>query len=261
MTTRANALTRQFATNWDNAFPSAVFSGIVADPTTHDGGYHFSIEDNTSTNYSVTRVDDKAPPGTWSREEAAACDMSMNKADMVTVYNRVHAVWADLGDPRRGYFNAWNVWDGSGDAVRLDFVTHTASFASADHKWHTHAEWRRRYVNDNNAYDAAFSMLIGETKAAWIARHNQAPSDPTPVPPASHTKGTRTLELASPHMTGADVTFVQKFIGPARAGAADGDFGPSTRAGVIWYQGIRGLTKDGVVGPLTWRNMGIDPKY
>jgi hypothetical protein len=86
------------------------------------------------------------------------------------------------------------------------------------------------------------------------------PTPPTPARPVvggSHPAGSRQLSVQTPHLTGADVAFVQRWIGYARCGQADGDYGPHTAAGVRWYQGIRSLTADGIVGPVTWRNMGV----
>jgi len=39
-------------------------------------------------------------------------------------------------------------------------------------------------------------------------------------------------------------------------GATDGIFGPKTKQGVIAFQTSRGLTPDGIVGPLTWAALG-----
>jgi hypothetical protein len=82
----------------------------------------------------------------------------------------VHAVWADHSDPRRKYVNAINGWDGSGDAIRLDFDKNVAEYASPDHKWHDHGELHRRYVRDPKAALAVVSIYRGESKAVWIAR-------------------------------------------------------------------------------------------
>lgn len=78
-----------------------------------------------------------------------------------------------------------------------------------------------------------------------------------PSPGGKHAPGTRQLQLQDPHMTGDDVLFVQRFIGPKQAGAADGDFGPNTQRGVRWYQQMRGIDVDGIVGPDTWGQMGV----
>jgi hypothetical protein len=174
MTTVSTAVERDIATKWAKQYASGVNSGIVGDVAhAASGGYHISIQDQPSNNYSVIRPDDKAPPGTWPRNTAAAIDQSMNRADMIICYKRVRAVWADHTDSRRKYFNAFNVWDGSGDAVRLDFVANVAVFADDTHKWHTHGELRRRYVNDLKACRAWLSMTGGQTKAAWMTQEGE----------------------------------------------------------------------------------------
>jgi hypothetical protein len=257
VTTIAGQLIKDFANKWDNALPSAVFSGIVGDAQhAASGGYHISIEDQVNPqNYSVVRVDDAAPPGDWPRNEASAVDMSMSLQDMVLTYTRVKVVWENANDPRRKYINAVNVFDGIGDAERLDFVSGSRTYASPDHKWHTHLEVRRRYVHDPAAFDAAFSMVNGESLSAYLNRTNQLPPPPPPI--EGHAPGTRDLwNNGGPnYMTGADVAYVQRFIGPRRCGLADGEFGPNTESGVRWYQGMRGLHVDGIVGPQTWSNI------
>lgn len=258
MTTKAHSLTTQFARDWEALLPSATFSGIVGDQAHRlRGGYHISIEDQGSGNYSVTRVDDKAPPGNWPRDLAAGVDMSMSKADMITTYNRVMVVWTNPDDPRRKFFNAVNVYDGVGDAERLDFVTNQRSYASPDHKWHNHLEIRRRYVTDPRAYDAGLSMLRGEGLMAYLERTGQAP---VPPPAVGGKPGTRTLRYVpgstfAQMMKGEDVAYVQRFIGEKRMGKADGVAGPKFAEGVRWYQGIRGIERDGVVGKVTWSHI------
>jgi len=92
---------------------------------------------------------------------------------------------------------------------------------------------------------------------AWVRTWRSVP--PVTPPPAAGgpMPGSRTLRLAVPRMSGADVGYVQRFIGPAQCGPADGVFGPHTRAGVVWYQTMRGIGVDGIVGPVTWANMGV----
>lgn len=245
---------------------SAVLSGIVPDRRhLNNGGYHCSVEDliayGNRADYSNTRTDDRG----FNPKYGAGFDVTMSKADMVRVYKRVHAVWKDKTDPRRKYVNAINVWDGTGDAVRLDFVTGQAKYASPDHKWHTHGEFRRRWVNDPRAGRAIVSMFKGESKATWSAREETGKSVPvkaTPKPVATpapkHAPGSRVLKYVpgAKILSGQDVTFVQKKIG-ARAGTPDGVFGAKTRAAVRWYQQSKGLQVDGQVGPATWRAMGV----
>lgn len=61
--------------------------------------------------------------------------------------------------------------------------------------------------------------------------------------------GRRTLKIGN---AGDDVAFVQRFIGKTDD---DGYFGPDTEKAVKWYQKLRGLHVDGVVGVATWQQM------
>jgi hypothetical protein len=154
----------------DCGYKSAVLSGIVPNAAhLKSGGYHCSVNDlrayGNGNDYSNTRPDDR----NWNPAYGAAVDVSMSKADLVRTYGRVHAVWADHSDPRRKYFNAVNVWDGSGDATRLNFDKNTAGYADDSHKFHVHAELRRRYVLDAKAARAMVSMFAGDSTATWIA--------------------------------------------------------------------------------------------
>lgn len=171
MATKAHPVTWYIATNWESYYASAVLSGIVGDEAhQRGGGYHISIENNRATNYSVIRPDDKAPPGTWPRDLAAAIDMSMNPNDMNVCSSRLWHVWNDTSDPRRIYLNGFNGWfNDGGPAKRYDFVTQGISTTTSDHKWHVHNEIRRRYVTDMFAANAILSILRGETKEQYLA--------------------------------------------------------------------------------------------
>jgi len=255
---------------------SAVLSGIVPDKRHLDnGGYHCSVEDlrryGNGADYSNVRADDK----NFNSKYGAAFDVTMSTADMKKAHKRIYAVWKDRTDPRRKYINAVNCWDGSGDAVRLDFKKNTAGYATDDHKWHTHNDWPRRYLLDPKAARAWISMYAGEGKATWIAREEKPPAKPATKPtesatvkpakpavrpaPKVHKPGSRVLQYVPGKavLSGEDVAYVQRYIGPARAGAANGRAGAQFRAAVIWYQRMRGLKADGVVGSKTWAAMGI----
>lgn len=171
MTTKAHDTTWYIANSWEDIYASAVLSGIVGDPAHQaNGGYHISIEDNSSSNYSVTRPDDKAPPGTWPRDLAAAIDMSMDPNDMKLCSSNLWNAWYDQTDPRRNYINGFNGWfNDGGPAKRYDFVSQAISDSSSDHKWHVHLEIRRKYVTDSAAAEAILSILRGESKAQFLA--------------------------------------------------------------------------------------------
>lgn len=170
MTTLSTSKLNETAQGWENSFATAVLSGIVGDlEHKKRGGFHISIEDQPPTNYSVIRQDDKAPPGDWPRDRAAAIDMSMGESDIILCHKRLRAVWLNrANDPRAKFINAWNGWDGNGDAGRYDMVTGSVQNATSDHKWHIHMEIRRRYVNSAEMVKAVLSIVRGESLATYL---------------------------------------------------------------------------------------------
>lgn len=168
MSTVAGDNMKDIANKWEDQYSSAVLSGIVGD-TNHPDGYHISYDDNPHGNWSCSRPDDKPPNmPSGNSNDACAIDMSMNTSDMKKCYSRALAVYNDKNDPRRKYLNAFNGWDGSGDATRLDFYANTKSYASPDHTWHCHCEMKRKYANDAKAGRAWLSMTGGQSKQDWI---------------------------------------------------------------------------------------------
>jgi len=167
MSTLSTTAINWLADQWEGAYRTAVLSGIVGD-LAHKarGGYHISREDQGKSNYSVIRPDDK--PGNGPSDRASAVDMTMSTADIIKCHTRLRECWKNRAkDPRMKYLNAWNGWDGEGDAGRYDVVEGDIETASADHKWHIHLEIRRKYVNDMNAMKAILSMIKGETLSSW----------------------------------------------------------------------------------------------
>jgi hypothetical protein len=82
----------------------------------------------------------------------------------------------------------------------------------------------------------------------------QAPAKPKPAG-GKNAPGTRVLELTDPVMSGPDVGYAQRWIGPSKCGPADEDYGPRTVAGVRWWQEDQGLSVDGVMGSESWTRM------
>lgn len=183
MTSLAHPVHRVYMLLWEDMYASAVFSGITGDADhLKRNSYHNGIEDNPIRfGFSNQRPDDRVPPGTWPTNLSAAGDMSMSKADMVKDYKRMMAVYKDPTDPRRKYLNAFNGWNGVGDAKRVDFVANTITWASPDHKWHVHEEFKRKWIGKKEAHDAILSIHRGWTKAQWIA--SIQPPAPQPQPP------------------------------------------------------------------------------
>jgi hypothetical protein len=175
MATLSTSNLNWLANEWEKLYSSAVLSGIVGDLAhKRRGGYHISRQDQPSTNYSVSRPDDKLGPS----DRASAIDMTMSTADMIKCHKRLRACFQNRAkDPRTKYINAWNGWDGQGDAGRYDVVTGNVGTATPDHKGHIHLEIRRRYVNDRKAMEAILSMLKGEPYVAPTAPKPTVPAD------------------------------------------------------------------------------------
>lgn len=258
MATRASAAWQDYMNESCHMpdYPSAVNSGIVGD-SNHRSGYHLSIEDCAEDDYSVTQVDDAAPPGGWRRDLASAGDKSMNTTDMIREWYRYEAVWLNPNDPRRGFLRAYNGWNGVGAAERIDFVSGTRKVTSADHKWHSHREVRRRYAEDPAAFAALLSIERGESVETYLAGGGSGPivQPPETNYPAWPGRYFRYQEgwTARQRVQGADVEQWQdrmKYRGWAIT--VDGDYGRKSKAICIQFQQEKGLDPDGIVGPVTW---------
>lgn len=199
MTTVASPLMVEAARQIVAGYTSAVLSGIVPDQAHLDnGGFHVSIDDlyryGNDGDFSNRNPLDKSPPVTPAgRRLAAAVDISMSKADMIRAHGRVRRVWLDRAfDTRAKYINAVNCWDGSGDAVRYNFVRGTAEKSSIDHTWHNHDEWVRAFVDyfrdagaAARAARAHVSMFLGQSHDAWLRQEKLGPYAPSAKPPVT----------------------------------------------------------------------------
>ncbi|MGF1499389.1 MAG: peptidoglycan-binding protein [Elainellaceae cyanobacterium] len=71
--------------------------------------------------------------------------------------------------------------------------------------------------------------------------------------------GSRTLRIGA---QGSDVSELQRLLGDRGFfTAVDGVFGPNTRNAVIQFQNFAGILPDGIVGPDTWRALGVTADF
>lgn len=175
----------------------------------------------------------------------------------------VHAIDVDKDGVPMGRIVAYLVGRcRAGQEHRLQYVIFQRTIWSRSWGWtprrytglnpHTrHAHFSARYADvAGDAHPWGVAATFGPGAAAAVPA-------PTPRKPAAHPAGSRELAIRTPPLSGADVAFVQRWIGRARCGPPDGTYGPNTARGVLWYQRMRRLDADGRVGPQTWRNMGV----
>jgi hypothetical protein len=91
-------------------------------------------------------------------------------------------------------------------------------------------------------------LEINAQRPAVLAAVKALQTPPKPATPTAIKPGTRLLKQGA---SGADVAFVQRWVGAT----ADGTFGSATTERVKRYQRIVGLTADGQVGAKTWSKM------
>lgn len=178
----------------------------------------------------------------------------------------VHAVDVDASGVPMARIVAWLVARcKAGRERRLRYVIFRRVIWSASWGWTP-----RRYTGSNpHTAHAHFSAASGADlfrgAGAWGIADTFKPAATAPPPVVGssssvsrggHRPGSRELAARPNPMAGADVEFVQDWIGD-RCGPPDGRYGPKTAAGVRWYQRMRGITVDGRVGRQTWRQMGV----
>lgn len=247
--------------------PGTKLGGIYANKS----GYHNTAKANLDRwpgNYSTRNADDRTGPGLtkaraldWTFPDAQA-----GKFATIDKYtSRLMASALNPADPRLDLIlvEFYGQADSDREVEGYDERREAHVTSDSSHLWHLHKSFRGSQIGFFWPFWALLTVELGWNVAQWrqsLPKEAPQPPAPTPKPPASglpaHPTGKRVLELKSPQMKGTDVVYVQKWIGP-RAGTADGIFGPGTRAGVTWYQKMRGITADGIVGPTTWKHMGV----
>lgn len=122
---------------------------------------------------------------------------------------------------------------------------------------------RRGFTSHANISNA-FQMSTHQDPGAHFPREEylrmvQAALDASVQPPgSSNAVPDRVLRLGVPPMRGEDVRAVQEaLVKHGFALAVDGIYGPLTAQAVRAFQRGNGLSPDSVVGPLTWRTLGL----
>lgn len=256
---------------FDALHPDVRLGGIFADkPGFHNTGATNKAE--WPTNYSIRDSINQSGPG-WTK--ASALDLTFpdaqggNYASIDKYTSRLVTSSRDAADPRLDLilFEFYGQADSDREVEGYNEFREQVVTSDSSHLWHIHLSFLRSRVGDWWGMWALYTVLAGWTVAQWRASlpadAPKPPLTPTPRPPAVgvHKPGSRELRFKTPNMTGEDVKYVQTWIGPSRMGKADGVAGPKFDAGVKWYQRMRGLKADGVVGPVTWRNMGVRATY
>ncbi len=240
--------------------PETELGGIYANKS----GYHNTRNANRASwpgNYSVREAEDQSGPA----DKAAAIDWTFPSAQRgdyrrIALYSGRLLAAGKSHDPRMaGWREFYGQSDSDAHVEGWDFRHGVAVTSDSSHLWHIHLSEDRDQLASHENKDRLLSVLRGEPLEAWQARTGGLVVVPVvlPVPESAkggHRPGSRTIRRGD---KGEDVAFVQRWIGPARAGAADGDFGPHTEAGVRWYPPMRRITADGIVGPHTWHQMGV----
>lgn len=269
--TRISAAMWRFWTEFKAFEKGAQYGGTFAPKP----GYHSYRSRLSSSDYSVGEV---AADRQGSAEKCSAIDITLSAANMVKYSKRLDA--AMKAKDKRLYIGGQPIlreYIGTIDnkTVRCYMMTGgKAQGVGADsgvdygrdksHLWHIHLSFIRKFCELWDAFERVLSVLKGESYTAWAKRHNVVvtPTKPQPTKPTApkptglpvYKNGSRELRQG---MKGTDVKYVQVFIGSARMGKADGVAGPKFTAGVKWYQRMRGLGADGIVGRKTWSNMGV----
>jgi hypothetical protein len=197
----------------------------------------------------------------WIGDDRHAVTISDHNPDSAGI---VHAIDVDVDGVPMARIVAWIVARcKNGQETRLQYVIFRRTIWSRSWGWNARAYTGVNPHTKHAHFSARYADVAGDSTPWGIAavfgpKAATAAAHPTESAPATaHPAGSRRLTLRDPALSGADVAYVQRWIGSARAGVADGRYGPGTVAGVAWYQRMRGLTADGIVGPATWRNMGV----
>lgn len=130
------------------------------------------------------------------------------------------------------------------DAVNRGLQLYPEVFWGRSWNYPDEMHFQMRYREGDPRNDVGVQRILG--------------GNPSPTPTPAPTVSRPTLRRGS---TGGDVTYLQALFNRAYPAysrlVVDGDFGPATEAVAREFQRRANLGVDGIVGPATWRALGV----
>lgn len=172
---------------------ATAFSDEYGGTYTNKAGSHNTrsnlIAQGKTNDYSIRDPLNKQGPS----DKTAAFDWTFPSAQggnygAIILYSaRIKIAW-EQNDPRT-YALQEVLCEADGDYDPEGYVfypSHSFRVPDRTHKWHIHFGFIRKYLNDQAAFDAIFSIIVGESLAAWKVRVGQVGQG---TPPVSMTEG------------------------------------------------------------------------
>ncbi len=190
-----------------------------------------------------------------------ACQAGPSWAGPTFVYTDTHPTSSGASVPYTVKFRAYHsALEGARDLVKIVYVNRgRAAVLEAAGRQDTAGFSRQLH---NTGYYEGFGATVGErishhhdAVVKAIRRQCSALAEPLPNDIATMPVPHATLRLGA---KGADVRVLQEAL--AKRGARitiDGGFGPATLLALQMFQRASGLSPDGIVGPATWRALGL----
>jgi len=131
--------------------------------------------------------------------------------------------------------------------------------------WQTYAwsggQWDKRAQLQQYANGKSLGGADVDYTRATVTSYGQAGAAPVPPNPGPKPKAwpKTYYRVTSPLMHGTNVTWIQERLnahGAKPVLKGDGEYGTKTQDAVEVFQKAHGLTKDGVVGKITWTTLG-----
>lgn len=164
----------------------------------------------------------------------------------------------------------WAGYSGAGNCNLPDGLrTVTPMWMQGFDGWTSYAirQWASSVYIAGVQSDVDVTYLPDPAVDAMFGLGGKPPPQPAPLPSADgpgryDNLGVTLQQGSTDASSGGKVHILQLSLNavtarPATPVGVDGSFGPGTRAAVVQYQRNRGLAPDGVVGHVTWHDLGV----